>query len=331
LIEKYGADGVRIGMMLCSPAGGDLLYDDSLPVQGRNFANKIWNAFRLVKGWEINDQIPQPEHSRVGLDWFKNCLNQTVETLNQQFGSYRISEALMTGYRLFKDEFSSWLLEIVKPHYQQPIDKKTFLEVIELFEELMKLLHPFMPFITEEIWHELKPRKDGQSIMVERMPEVEKYDPSLIEKFEQTKEIITQLRSIRKEKNISNKISLDLLRKSENPIFDDYFTQIIKKSAGINSVKPLTEEVRGAIHFIVKQTEYFVPIGESVNVDEEIQKLEAELTYTEGFLKTVLNKLGNDRFVNHAPSDVVEKERAKQTDAEAKIAAIKSQIKNLNK
>jgi valyl-tRNA synthetase len=331
LIEKYGADGVRVGMMLCSPAGGDLLYDDSLPEQGRNFANKIWNAFRLVKGWEVNDAIAQPEHSKVGLEWFKHLLNQTVETLNKQFKDYRISEALMSSYRLFKDEFSSWLLEIVKPQYQQPIDKQTYNEIIALFEELLKLLHPFMPFITEEIWQELKPREEGESIMVQKLKIAEAYNDSLLEKFEQVKETVTQIRNIRKEKNISYKITLDLYKKAEINEIDDYFSEIIKKSAGIGTIKTVKEEVKGALHFVVKQTEYFVPMGESINVDEEINKLKTELKYAEGFLESVMKKLSNERFVNHAPVDVLEKEKAKQADAEAKISALKTQLINLGK
>jgi valyl-tRNA synthetase len=331
LIEKYGADGVRVGMMLCSPAGGDLLYDDSLPEQGRNFSNKIWNAFRLLKGWEVDSSIPQPKHSKAGLEWFRHQLNQTCETLNQQFEEYRISEALMTTYRLFKDEFSSWLLEIVKPNYQQPIDQKTLNEVIGLFDELLKLLHPFMPFITEELWQELKPRKDGESIMLQTLPEAKKYDPGLLDRFEQTKEVITQLRNIRKEKNIPSKISLELYRKSENNSIEENFTDVIKKLANVETIKPVTEEVKGAIHMVVKQTEYFVPTGENVNVEEEIEKIKTELSYTEGFLDMVIKKMSNERFVNHAPVDVVEKEKAKQADAEAKIAALKTQLNNLSK
>ena len=331
LIEKYGADGVRVGMMLCSPAGGDLLYDDSLPEQGRNFSNKIWNAFRLLKGWEVDPSLPQPEHSKAGLEWFRHQLNQTIETLNQQFEEYRISEALMTTYRLFKDEFSSWLLEIVKPNYQQPIDQKTLNEVVDLFDELLKLLHPFMPFISEELWQELKPRKDGESIMLQRLPEAKTYDTGLIDRFEQTKEVITQLRNIRKEKNIPSKVSLELYSKLEKNGLEDDFTEVIKKLANVESIKTVSEEIKGAIHLVVKQTEYYIPTGEGVNVEEEIERIKTELSYTEGFLDMVIKKLSNERFVNHAPVDVIEKEKAKQADAEAKITALKTQLNNLSK
>ncbi len=330
LIEKYGADGVRVGMMLCSPAGGDLLYDDSLPEQGRNFSNKIWNAFRLIKGWDIDQNRQQPQHSKEALLWFKNMLSQTIETLNQQFEEYRLSEALMTTYRLFKDEFSSWLLEIVKPAYLEPIDQKTLDDVIDVFDDLLKLLHPFMPFITEELWQELKPRQKGESIMLQQLPKAQKYNSDLIEKFELTKEIITQIRNIRKEKNIPNKVALELLKKSDNNGSEN-FTESIKKLAGVQTIKSVSQDITGAIHFVVKQTEYFVPLGENVNIEDEIEKIKTELNYTQGFLDMVLKKLSNERFVNHAPSEVVEKEKAKLADAEAKIAALKTQLNNFKK
>ncbi len=331
LIEKYGADSVRVGMMLCSPAGGDLLYEESLPEQGRNFSNKIWNSFRLIESWETDVNIEQPDYAKSAILWFENKINESLESIDSQLESFRISEALMTVYRLFREEFSSWFLEAVKPQYQTPIDIKTFKSVKDIFEKLLKILHPFMPFITEEIWQKLYEREIGESIMISEMPENSGYDSKLLTKFEQTKEIISNIRNIRKDKNISFKTELKLLYKTESGKYDNVFESIIKKLSGLSDISETKEILSGAIQFIVKKTEYFVPMQELINPEEEIKKLEEELKYAEGFLESVLNKLSNERFVQNAPANVLEKENAKKTDAEMKINALKEQINNLKK
>ena len=277
LIEKYGADGVRVGMLLCSPAGGDLLFDESLTEQGRNFSNKIWNAFRLVKNWDIDANIEQPESSAKAIAWFNAKLNKTIEELNEQFDQYRLSGALMTLYKLFWDEFSSWYLESIKPEYQKPIDKKTYNETIELFDKLLKLLHPFMPFITEEIWHYTKERKEGESIMISDMPTAEKYDNELLANFEHAKEVVTAVRSIRSKNNIPNKEKLELNCKSDNN--NNSLDSIISKLCNLSQLNLVKDKVDGAAGFIIKVTEYFIPLGDKVNVEEEIKKLEKELNY----------------------------------------------------
>ncbi len=329
LIDKYGADGIRVGMLLCSPAGGDLLFDESLPEQGRNFTTKVWNAFRLVKSWDISDNTEQPENAKLAIEWFENKLNKTTQVLNEQFDQYRISEALMTVYTLFWDDFCSWYLEAIKPAYGCPVDIDTYNSSVAILERLMQLLHPFMPFITEEIWQLLKERKEGESIMISIMPETEKTDSSIIEKFELTKEVITNIRSIRKDKNIPFKDSLELKIKANDNSYDKYFEPVVSKLANIESIEPTDEEIKAAMSFIVKAVEYYIPVGDKIDVKEEIKKLEEELKYTEGFLKSVSKKLSNERFVNSAPEKVVETERKKQADAEAKIKVLKERIANL--
>ena len=325
LIAKYGADGVRVGMLLCSPAGGDLLFDEGLPEQGRNFTTKIWNAFRLVKSWESAD-IKQPEYADLACKWFENKLNLTIQTLDQQFEQYRISEALMTVYTLFRDDFSSWFLEAIKPGYQQPIDKKTLDTTVILFEKLMQVLHPFMPFLTEEIWQLLSERKDGESIMISILDKTNEFDKNIINKFENTQEIITNIRNIRKQKNIAFKDAIELHIKGNH---DNSFDSIISKLTNLSSINTTTEEQKAAMSFIVKSVEYYIPLGDNINIEEEIAKLEEELKYTEGFLNSVMKKLSNERFVNGAPEKVVTIEKNKQADAENKIATLKEQIANL--
>jgi valyl-tRNA synthetase len=325
LIAKYGADGVRVGMLLCSPAGGDLLFEESLPEQGRNFTTKIWNAFRLTQSWEVAD-IAQPEHSKIACDWFENKLNKTINSLDQQFDQYRISESLMTIYTLFRDDFSSWFLEIIKPAYQQPIDKTTFDRTKVLFEKLMQVLHPFMPFITEEIWQLLSERKDGESIMISILEKVSNIDENIISEFEITQEIITNIRNIRKQKNIAFKDSIDLLIKGAH---DSKFDAVISKLTNLSSMKDTDEEQKAAMSFIVKAVEYYIPLGDNINIEEEIAKIEEELKYTEGFLKSVMKKLSNEKFVNGAPAKVLDMERKKQADAESKIRTLKERLENL--
>ena len=329
LIEKYGADGVRVGMLLCSPAGGDLLFDESLPQQGAGFATKIWNAFRLVKNWEVSSAIPQPEHSKLAVEWFRNKLAETVETLDQQFEQFRISEALMTVYTSVRDEFSGWLLEMVKPGYQQPIDTKTHAEVVELFDQMLRLMHPFMPFITEEIWQMLAERKTGETIMLSQLPKVEKYDTELLAAFENVKEAISGIRKIRTDKNIAQKETLGLKVQQGDKGFEAQFNSVIIKMGNLSSLEMVTEEVKGAASFLVKSTNFYIPLGGFVNVEEELKKLEEELKYTCGFLTSVLKKLENERFVNSAPAAVVATERAKQADAEAKIKVLEERIAGL--
>ncbi len=327
LIEKYGADGVRVGMLLCAPAGGDLLFDESLPEQGRNFTTKIWNAFKLVKGWQVED-IPQPRHSALALEWFDNLLNKTKTTLHSQFEQYRISEALMTVYTTFRDEFSSWLLEIIKPAYGQPIDKQTYETTLRLFEELMQLLHPFMPFITEEVWQNLKERKKGESIMVSVISENKPYDETILRAFEYVKEVIVGIRNIRKQNNIAFKDALSLhVKKSDR--YPVTFESVIQKMGNMETVETVNDAPQGSWSFIVDTVEYFIPAAGQVDTTELKTKLEAELLYTQGFLKSVTAKLSNERFVNGAPEQVVANERKKQADAEAKIKAIETQLAQL--
>ena len=328
LIAKYGADGVRVGMLLCSPAGGDLLFNENLPEQGRNFTTKIWNAFRLVKGWEVAD-IKQPDCACKATEVFHSRLNKTIEQLDEQFRQYRISEALMTVYTLFRDEFSSWYLEMVKPAYQQPIDRKTFDTTVALFEKLMQLLHPFMPFLTEEIWQLLADRTDEESIMVSVMPKLEAYDANLLVKFEQVKEVIVAVRNIRKQKNIAFKEVLEMNYKLKGDNYDASFDCVVAKMCNLKEITVANGEMTGAMTFIVNAVEYFIPLGDLVNLEEELKKMEDELKYTKGFLISVQKKMSNERFVNNAPAKVIEIEKKKMADAEAKIKVLEDRIASM--
>ena len=328
LIRQYGADGVRVGMLLCSPAGNDLPFDESLTEQGRNFSNKIWNAFRLVKSWQVDNSIPQPEASKKAIEWFNSILNKTVAELNDQFEKYRISEALMVVYKLFWDEFSSWYLEMVKPAYQQPIDAKTLASTIDFFEKLMKLLHPFTPFITEEIWHLLAERKDGESIMITPLPEAGKSDKKLIAQFELVKEIVTAIRNIRQEKNLPQKEALvmQIITDTHHTLA---FAEVMKKLSNLSAFETVSTKPEGAVSFLVKSTEYYLPLSGKIDVAEEIKKIEAELAYNKGFLESVMKKLSNEKFVSSAPQQVVQNEMNKKADAEAKIIAMEERLKGL--
>ena len=328
LMKKYGADGVRVGMLLCSPAGGDLLFDENLTEQGRNFSNKIWNAFRLVKNWDVDENIEQPEYAKKSIEWFSARLNREIENIDNLFSKFKLSEALMLVYKLFWDEFSSWYLEMIKPAYQHSIDKKTFEQTIEFFDILLKLLHPFMPFITEEIWHLIEERNDGESIMIENMPKAENYNHNIINSFEDVKETITAIRNIRKEKNIPQKESLKLFVKGDNK---SQFDAVLLKLGNISKIENTDKKIEEAISFIIKSDEYFIPLGELVNIDEEIAKMKEELAYTKGFLKSVEKKLSNDSFVNNAPEKVVNIERKKKKEAEEKIVVIEERIASLEK
>ncbi|WP_072542048.1 valine--tRNA ligase [Bacteroides mediterraneensis] len=328
LIDQYGADGVRMGMMLAAPAGNDILFDEALCEQGRNFNNKIWNAFRLVKGWQVAD-IEQPEYARLATEWFDSMLAKTAEEVNDLFGKYRLSEALMAVYKLFWDEFSSWYLEMVKPAYGQPIDKTTYEKTLAFFETLLKLLHPFMPFITEELWQHIYDRQPGESIMTQTLVKDMPYDDALIARFEAVKEVISGIRTIRLQKNIAQKEALTLEVIGENPVAA--FTSVIAKLCNLSEIKQVATKADGAAAFMVGTTEYAVPLGNLINVEEELKKLEADLKYQEGFLQSVLKKLSNEKFVSKAPANVIEMERKKQADAETKIAALKESIAALKR
>ena len=329
LIERFGADGVRMGLMLAAPAGNDILYDDSLCEQGRNFCNKIWNAFRLVKGWEVDNTLAQPQSAAIATRWFDAKLSQTLEEIQDLFSKFRLSEALMAAYKLFWDEFSSWYLEAVKPAYQQPIDAATYHSTLDFFDSLLRILHPFMPFITEELWQHLAARKEGESIMVARMPEPKGYDAHVIEQFETTKQIISGIRAIRLQKNIANRepLTLQILR----GLHDDANNSVIVKLSNLAQIDRVTEKDANSATFLVGTTEYAVPLGNNIDVEAELQKLEADLQYMQGFLRTVMGKLGNERFVNNAPENVVALERKKKADAESKIKSIEERIAELRK
>ena len=328
LIDKYGADGVRMGMMLSAPAGNDILFDDALCEQGRNFNNKIWNAFRLVKGWEVAD-IEQPEYARLATEWFDAMLTKTAAEVDDLFGKYRLSEALMAVYKLFWDEFSSWYLEMVKPAYGQPIDKATYEKTLGFFDTLLKLLHPFMPFITEELWQHIYDRKEGESIMTQILNVAGNYDETIIAQFEAVKEVIGGIRTIRLQKNIAQKEALTLEVVGESPV--SKYNAVIAKLCNLSAINAIAAKAEGAAAFMVGTTEYAVPLGNLINVEEELKKLEADLKYQEGFLQSVLKKLSNEKFVSKAPANVIEMERKKQADAETKIAALKESIAALKK
>ena len=328
LIEQFGADGVRMGMMLAAPAGNDILFDEALCEQGRNFNNKIWNAFRLVKGWQVAD-IEQPEYAKLATEWFDSILAKTAEEVNDLFGKYRLSEALMAVYKLFWDEFSSWYLEMVKPTYGQPIDKVTYEKTLAFFETLLKLLHPFMPFITEELWQHIYNRQPGESIMTQTLVKDMPYNEALIAQFEAVKEVISGIRTIRLQKNIAQKEALALEVTGENPVAG--FGSVIAKLCNLSEIKQVETKSEGAAAFMVGTTEYAVPLGNLINVEEELKKLEADLKYQEGFLQSVMKKLSNEKFVSKAPANVIEMERKKQADAETKIAALKESIAALKR
>ncbi len=327
LMNEYGADGVRLGMLLTSPAGNDLPYDNELCVQGRNFSNKIWNAFRLVKGWEVAD-IAQPESSWLAIQWFDELLSKTIEEINDLFEKYRLSEALMAVYKLFWDEFSSWYLEMIKPAYQQPIDKKTYETTLGFFDSLLRILHPFMPFITEELWQVLADREKGESIMVTLMPQPKVYDQAFLTAFEKAKEVIGNIRTVRLQKNIPNKdtLNLEVLNAYNNSL-----DAVIIKMANLSTISNVCVKSLGAVSFLAGTTEYAVPLENNVNTEEELEKLNTELVYLQGFLKSVVAKLSNEKFVANAKPEIVENERKKQADAESKIKTLQESIDALKK
>ena len=328
LIKTYGADGVRMGLMLAAPAGNDILYDDALCEQGRNFNNKIWNAFRLVKGWNVDETLPQPQTAAIAVEWFDAQLNRTLEEVKDLFGKYRLSEALMAIYKLFWDEFSSWYLEMVKPAYQQPIDRKTYDATLRYFDALLRMLHPFMPFITEELWQHLYDRKEGESIMTARMPEPQPVDMEIINRFETTKLVVAGIRTIRLQKGIANKEQLTLQIIGAHDHSNDC---ILTKMTNLATIETIEEKDPAAASFRVHATEYAIPLSNAIDIEAELKKLEAELKYAQGFLKTVMGKLGNERFVQNAPEAVVAMERKKKADAEEKIKSLEESIAALKK
>ncbi|MBO7234170.1 MAG: valine--tRNA ligase [Paludibacteraceae bacterium] len=325
LIDKYGADGVRMGMLLCAPAGNDILFDESLCEQGRNFNNKIWNALRLVKGWQVAD-IEQPDSARLALEWFGERLKATQAEINDHFTKYRLSEALMTVYKLFWDEFSAWLLEMVKPAYGQPIDSKSYASIIDYFEQLTLLLHPFMPFITEEIWHALKERQDGESIMVSQQAACSDANQALLNDFEGVKQVVAGVRTIRLERNIPQKetLSLHIYNGEHNVAYNSVIAKMCNLAEIVHAEKDPT-----AATFMVSTKEYAIPMKDKINVEEEIVKMEEKIRYFEGFLEGVMKKLGNERFVTNAKPEIVELERKKKADAESKIETLRASIAQL--
>jgi valyl-tRNA synthetase len=330
LIEKYGADGVRMGMMLAAPAGNDILFDESLCEQGRNFNNKIWNAFRLVEGWDVDDHN-QPAENKIATEWFAAKLRLVNEELNDLFSKYRISEALMIVYRLFWDEFSSWYLEMIKPAYGTPIDRTTYEATLKFFDTLLKMLHPFMPFITEELWQHLFDRKEGDSIMREKLEIAAPTDKdkSLADSIEIVKQIVSGVRTVRNQKNISPKEPLVLVVINQNDYAD--FNDVIIKMANLKEIQVTSDKIEDAAQFMVGTDEYAVPVGNLIDVDAELKKQEAQLEHLEGFLAGVMKKLSNEKFVSHAPEAVIALERKKQSDSEEKIAALKESIAQLKK
>src|SRR5690606_7577024 len=328
LIENYGADGVRVGLLLSSSAGNDLMFDEALCKQGKAFGNKIWNAFRLIKGWKIDTEIPQPESASVALEWYRAQFQKTLAEIEFNYEKYRISDVLMSVYKLLWDDFCSWLLEAVKPKYGQPVDAKTFAETIALWEDNLKILHPFMPFLTEEIWQNIASRKPEEALVISSWPKNETFDDKLISSFGKATEVVTGIRGLRKQKNISHKESLELFVLNKENL-STRFDSVISKLGNLSKIEYVDRKIEGAFSFRIGSNEYFIPLQGSIDIEAEKNKLLEELSYQEGFLKSVEKKLSNERFVNNAPEKVVEMEVKKKADAEAKIKTIKESLKTL--
>ena len=328
LIEKFGADGVRVGLLLSASAGNDIMFDEELCNQGKGFSNKIWNAFKLIKGWEVSETILQPESSKVAIEWYEAKLQQTLVEIEDNFEKYRISDALMGIYKLVWDDFCSWFLEMIKPAYQQPIDKTTFDKAIEMMENNMKLLHPFMPFLTEEIWHLIKERTPSEALIVSEWPILKAFDAKVISDFENTIEVISGVRSIRKDKNIAFKDAIEL-KVINNDNVTSYFDSVIVKLGNISNFEYVSEQVDGALSFRVKSNEYFIPMAGNIDIAAEFDKLEEELKYIQGFLKSVQVKLSNEKFVANAKPEIIANERNKEADALGKIATIEQSLASL--
>ncbi|MFM6934342.1 MAG: valine--tRNA ligase [Flavobacteriales bacterium] len=327
LIEKFGADGVRVGILISSPAGNDLPFDSSQCEQGRNFTNKVWNAYRLVSSWEVKD-IEQPLSSKVAIDWFESRFQKVLIEINDQFDKFRISDALMAIYKLVWDDFCSWYLEMIKPGYEQPIDRQTLEKTKYFFEELLKVMHPFTPFVSEELWHALNERQEGEDIVISAWPEVKEINEQVLARFEKAEKIITQIRTIRKNNNIANKVKLEMYVRADHSNQSE-IDAVIVKMGNLSVFEYVSEKIQQANSFIVEGLEYFIPFGESVDVEAEIKKMEEELTYTKGFLKSVQAKLSNERFVAGAPAQVLELERKKEADAVGKIQLLEEKLSSL--
>ncbi|WP_395075615.1 valine--tRNA ligase [Flavobacterium sp.] len=328
LIAKFGADGVRVGMLLSSSAGNDIIFDEELCNQGKGFTNKIWNAFKLIKGWEVSNCIPQPESSKVAIEWYEAKLQQTLAAIEDDFEKYRISDALMAIYKLVWDDFCSWFLEMIKPAYQQPIDSITFAKAIEMLENNLKLLHPFMPFLTEEIWQTIEHRNVNEALIVSTWPEIKSFNQTLISDFDYVTEVISGIRTIRKDKNIPFKDTIEL-KIVNNDKASTYFDSVVIKLGNISLLEYVSEKVEGALSYRVKSNEYFIPITGNIDVQAEVAKLTEELNYNQGFLKSVHAKLSNEKFVANAKPEIIENERKKEADALAKIATIEHSLLSL--
>ena len=327
LIEKFGADGVRVGILISSPAGNDLPFDSSQCEQGRNFTNKVWNAYRLVSSWQVRD-IEQPMSSKVAIDWFENRFQKVLIEINDQFDKFRISDALMAIYKLVWDDFCSWYLEMIKPGYEQPIDRQTLEKTKYFFEELLKVMHPFTPFVSEELWHALNERKDGEDIVIAEWPKVRAVDEQLLTGFDKAEKIISQIRNIRKNNNIANKVKLEMYVRADAATQTN-FDAVIVKMGNLSVFEYVSDKIQQANSFIVEGVEYFVPFGDAVDVDAEIKKMEEELGYSKGFLKSVQGKLSNERFVAGAPAQVLDLERKKEADALGKIQLLEEKLASL--
>ena len=328
LIDQYGADSVRFGMLSCAAAGNDLLFDEGLLEQGSKFSTKIWNAFRLVKGWEVDESLEQPESAKIAIDWFESKMSETLISVNDNFSKYRLSDSLMSTYKLIWNDFCSSYLECVKPAYQQPIDAATLKVTINYFEQLLKMLHPFMPFVTEELWQNMEERREGDTIMLLDFPKAGEVNNALLKDFDYTNNVISEIRTLRKSKNIPNKDQIELMVKKNEAINDDLDT-IISKLTNLSSLTYIDDKVEGAFSFVVKSNEYFIPMDGNVDVEAEVEKIKADLEYAQGSLNIVNKKLSNERFVAGAPEQVVAAEQKKKADAEAKIKVLEAQLASL--
>jgi len=328
LIERHGADGVRVGMLLSSPAGNDLLFDEKLCEQGRNFSNKIWNAFRLVSGWEVNASLSGKDNE-TAIKWFDARFNVVLEEIEDHFSKYRLSDALMAIYKLVWDDFCSWYLEMIKPAFEQPIDKETYEATINFFEKILKVIHPFMPFISEELWHEIKQRKEKEAIIIAEWPKLTASDKGIIAHMDTIIEVITNIRNTRNSKQIAKNKALELEIKTEEKALFERFSPIIKKLAGISSISFTQNKPEGSVSFVVKASEFFIPLKGELDTEKEKDIILKEIEYAKGFLVSVEKKLGNERFVAGAPPEVLENEKKKKADAEAKIKALEQSLAEL--
>lgn len=325
LMGKYGADGVRTGMLFSSPAGNDLLFDEKLCEQGRNFNNKIWNAFRLVKGWETAPHV-QPEENKIATEWFEAKFNQSLTELNDHFSKYRLSDALMCVYKLVWDDFCSWYLEIIKPEFGKPVDQKTYNQTITFFENILKVLHPFIPFITEELWSELKPRGEKENIIVASWPVANAFNSTLLAEAQTAFDAVTQIRNVRSSKGMSPKEAVSVFCSSKTSIAFDSF---VKKLANVKEVSSTETKIQSATSFLIGTQEFFIPLEGKIDVAKEREEILKDLEYQKGFLASVLRKLSNEKFVNGAPLSVIENEHKKQADAESKIKTLEERLASL--